>query len=456
MNVFMRNQVWVQMPGMDADSKTDYKPVKKNTTYRRLRAWEKRLDHRQQQREIVPDTVDDTNRTCFNCGHHYAGRVCPQCGQIGTWGRYTWRQAFFNLLDIWGLGNRPMFRTLKELFWRPGYMIRDYLRGHRQFYFPPFKLLAVTLVLLLAISWLTGVEAYSLFRGADKDLSLNDNKFSGGLYYLVNAGIRLIHFLASNLLYEWLFIGVFLVIGIWIGFYRYRLYNFVETYIFLVFLIAQQILCEIPNMLGEGLSNFISAHTVNATGLTLVAASAYSAISGVISTVYSYATLLLSIVTFRQFYGLKWKTTIWRILISMAALIAIGFIVAIIIVIFTYDDVTKMERVHIMLALTLIPAAFILANWLFNKYKSSVESSIMITCKCLMLSVFMIPIESIKTDDNEYGILMSVVLVSLYGIALAAASLLPIFLYKKTQRTWLAISLSVAIVAFLISLPFWV
>ena len=54
-----------------------------------------------------------------------------------------------------------MFRTLKELFWRPGYMIRDYLNGHRQFYFPPFKLVAVAVVLLVFVGWLTGVHGLS-------------------------------------------------------------------------------------------------------------------------------------------------------------------------------------------------------------------------------------------------------------------------------------------------------
>ena len=454
MNVFKQNKVWVQMPDVDTDLQPERKPVKKNTTYRRLRAMEKHLDHRQQQREIVPETVDDTSRVCFNCGQRYTGRVCPQCGQIGTWERYTWRQALLNLLDIWGLGNRPMFRTLKELFWRPGYMIRDYLRGHRQFYFPPFKLLAVTLVLLLAISWLTGVEVNSISRNLDRELSQSGNPFSGGLYYLVNAGITLIHFLASNLLYEWLFIGVFFVIGIWIGFYRYRLYNFVETYIFLVFLIAQQVLCEIPNILGEGLSNFISAQTAHATGPTLLLASAYSTISGVVSTVYFYATLLLTLLTFRQFYGLKWKTTVWRLFLSMVALTAIVMIPVTIVVIFTHKDVTVTGRVHVMLSIVLNSVAFIVANWLINKCKSSVQPSIIVTSKCLMLSVFMIPFGSIKADALDYSLWLLVVLVILYGIALTAASLLPIILYKKTQRKWLAIWGPVVIVLFLISLPF--
>ena len=34
-----------------------------------------------------------------------------------------------------------MFRTLRDLLLRPGYMIRDYISGMQMAYFPPFKLL---------------------------------------------------------------------------------------------------------------------------------------------------------------------------------------------------------------------------------------------------------------------------------------------------------------------------
>ena len=140
-------------------------PIKKNTWYRRFRAWEIRLDRRLQRHNIMPQNIDETPRECSNCGYSFTGRICPQCGQAATWMRYTWRQMILNVLDIWGLGNRPMFRTLRELFTRPGYMVRDYLGGHRQFYFPPFKLLAVSIVLVVFVSWLTGVKYDSIFAG---------------------------------------------------------------------------------------------------------------------------------------------------------------------------------------------------------------------------------------------------------------------------------------------------
>lgn len=54
-------------------------------------------------------------------------------------------------LDVWGLGNRGMFRTIRDLSLRPGYMIRDYLQGMQMAYFPPFKMffLLITLALLV-------------------------------------------------------------------------------------------------------------------------------------------------------------------------------------------------------------------------------------------------------------------------------------------------------------------
>ena len=73
----------------------------------------------------------------------------------------------------------------------------------------------------------------------------------------------------------------------------------------------------------------------------------------------------------------------------------------------------------------------------------------------LMVSVVMIPVESIHAEVNNYSILPSLVLVSFYGAALIATSLLPILLYKKTRHEWLAISVPVVIDLFLISLPFW-
>ena len=49
------------------------------------------------------------------------------------------------------MGNRGMFRTLRDLILRPGYLIRDYISGMQMAYFPPFKLLFLLTALLLVV-----------------------------------------------------------------------------------------------------------------------------------------------------------------------------------------------------------------------------------------------------------------------------------------------------------------
>ena len=44
-----------------------------------------------------------------------------------------------------------MFRSIRDLLLRPGYMIRDYLRGMQMAYFPPFKMFFLLSALSLLI-----------------------------------------------------------------------------------------------------------------------------------------------------------------------------------------------------------------------------------------------------------------------------------------------------------------
>ena len=110
--------------------------------YRQFRKWQ------QQPYQVVP--LSETERDCPTCGTHFMGNYCPRCGQSSRIGRYSFKKAFLLFLDVWGLGNRGMFRTLRDLILRPGYMIRDYLQGMQMAYFPPFKMF----FLLVALGFL--------------------------------------------------------------------------------------------------------------------------------------------------------------------------------------------------------------------------------------------------------------------------------------------------------------
>lgn len=93
-----------------------------------------------QQRPYQVAPLSQQEHTCTTCGTIFQGNYCPRCGQSGRIGRYSLKAAFLLFLDVWGLGNRGMFRSIRDLLLRPGYMIRDYLGGMQMAYFPPFKM----------------------------------------------------------------------------------------------------------------------------------------------------------------------------------------------------------------------------------------------------------------------------------------------------------------------------
>lgn len=124
-------------------------------SYQRFRQW--------QLTPTATEPLDGSEQhACLNCGESFDGRYCPRCGQKGNTRRLTLHNVMANALDVWGAGNRSMPRNIVHLLLRPGYMIGDYLRGHRQPYFPPFKMLfiftATFLIMVEVVRWSIGFE----------------------------------------------------------------------------------------------------------------------------------------------------------------------------------------------------------------------------------------------------------------------------------------------------------
>ncbi len=112
--------------------------------YEKFKAW-----------QIKPHEVKKLSaekHVCATCHTEFHGNFCPRCGQKAVIGRYSFKTAFLLFLDVWGLGNRGMFRTIRDLLLRPGYMIRDYLNGMQMAYFPPFKMFFLAIALSVLVS----------------------------------------------------------------------------------------------------------------------------------------------------------------------------------------------------------------------------------------------------------------------------------------------------------------
>ena len=129
--------------------------------YKRFKEWEK------QPHQVAP--LSPEQHKCATCGTNYEGNYCPRCGQSAKITRYSFKNAFLLYLDVWGLGNRGMFRSIRDLILRPGYMIRDYLRGMQMAYFPPFKMFFLLIALSLLVNTGLNIQGINREKAQEKE-----------------------------------------------------------------------------------------------------------------------------------------------------------------------------------------------------------------------------------------------------------------------------------------------
>jgi hypothetical protein len=91
---------------------------------------------------------------CANCDAVLGGRFCQDCGQAAHVHRSLLHLAEELLHGIFHFETRA-WRTLAELAWRPGRMIRDYVHGRRARYVPPLALFLFMMFALFLVFSMT-------------------------------------------------------------------------------------------------------------------------------------------------------------------------------------------------------------------------------------------------------------------------------------------------------------
>ena len=163
--------------------------------------------------------ITDEQYTCANCNTVFVGRFCPQCGLRATHQRMKMKNVVQGFLDIWGFGSQPMLRSIHELFWRPGYMMRDYLNGHQPLYFPPFKMLVIiTLFFALACS-LRNIEpnVEDAFIYGDVFQRYGDTPWIINLFARID---KVLIWLQTHPAYLTIAAGIFYIVASWLVFLR--------------------------------------------------------------------------------------------------------------------------------------------------------------------------------------------------------------------------------------------
>lgn len=103
--------------------------------------------------------MNSESYVCQNCGTSYIGNYCSRCGQSHNTPRYRIGNAFRNIVGGFTNIDSGFGRTLIELLYRPGYMMRDFIGGKRVHYFRPFQTLFILAALYIMCVQLVDPES---------------------------------------------------------------------------------------------------------------------------------------------------------------------------------------------------------------------------------------------------------------------------------------------------------
>jgi hypothetical protein len=244
--------------------------------YHRFRRWQQEGPH-------YVNHYQDTVQHCQNCGTEFADNFCPRCGQRAGVGRVGWKSVRESIAILWGLDSRSLGSTLVQLLLRPGYLVRDYISGHRQVSFPPVKMLV--LVSLLAVIVESVFHVQNEVVGAHFDIPEVD---------------KIVQWFNDNKSWGTLITQSFFILPTWIVFRfapRYPRHTLPEGFFLQVFLSTQGLLLGFINYLNSGAATVM--------------------------------TIVFLVITYRQLFGYSWWGTLWRYLItaSSSLLMIVPFLV---------------------------------------------------------------------------------------------------------------------------------
>jgi hypothetical protein len=93
---------------------------------------------------------------CNNCFSESNGNYCFNCGQKSGEAKFTMKSMVLDLVfSAFHLEKKGLLFTLRELTFRPGDSIKKYIKGQRQYLYPPFKYLVLmgTIVIILSLRY---------------------------------------------------------------------------------------------------------------------------------------------------------------------------------------------------------------------------------------------------------------------------------------------------------------
>lgn len=265
-------------------------------------AWGPRIRYGTHPEAIEVEKCEE--HTCLNCGTEFRGEFCPGCGQRGNVGRLTFLGAIDNLLGVFASMDKGLVHTCTDLFYRPGFMMRDYVKGHRVEYIRPIQLLFLLSTVYLFIH-------YVLYQHAEADAFVLTDSEGNPLVLPGLAGVcvSLVNAMLSNRAVLALISVAIFLLPMWLAFRKTEIgrdTSLTEFFFVMVYVACQQMLFNILNL---PLDYLMGAEGSNGVGMSL----------------------LLMIWSFHQYFDVSWKScalhcVIGSFLLSIPLIVVLAFV----------------------------------------------------------------------------------------------------------------------------------
>jgi hypothetical protein len=122
-------------------------------------------------RNRVPVDELETGK-CLNCGYEFRGHFCPDCGQEVAEFNRPFGFVIYDFMGNFFAFDTRFFNTFKYLLFYPGFLTKEFFKGKRTSYSPPFRIFVfLSFVLFVLLSFLTN-------KGLEKDLEINETVYS--------------------------------------------------------------------------------------------------------------------------------------------------------------------------------------------------------------------------------------------------------------------------------------
>jgi len=118
---------------------------------------------------------------CLNCGRKLNGEdYCPDCGQLNDSSRPGFWSFISESLSSFLAFDGRFFRTVKNLFFKPGKVAREYIAGKKVSYLPPLRVYFISSIILLFLISYSGKDSKIVEINTNANEEITEQDTSNG------------------------------------------------------------------------------------------------------------------------------------------------------------------------------------------------------------------------------------------------------------------------------------